>query len=123
MSKKYFPSDVRDQAKSVLDAWRNIDPSLNLGEVTQAAVDADLAQALNLETQLNQAEDKVTELRNQRDDLYAAIWDKVKRVRRGIQSIYGDDSSQYERVGGTRISERARPQHAATEEKAPVATP
>ncbi len=108
MSKKFFPTDVREQARGVLDAWKNIDPAMSLGQVTQAAMEADMAQALTLQTQLNVAEDQITELRNQRDDLHAALWDQVKRVRAGIKSIYGDDSSQYERVGGTRMSERAR---------------
>jgi hypothetical protein len=35
-----------------------------------------------------------------------ALWDKVKRVRKGVKANYGDDSSQYEMVGGTRTSER-----------------
>ena len=47
--------------------------------------------------------------RNQRDALYAQIWDKVKRVRNGVKGIYGDDSSQYEVIGGTRLSERKTP--------------
>jgi hypothetical protein len=30
----------------------------------------------------------------------------VKRVRSAIKGVYGDDSTQYEMVGGTRMSER-----------------
>ena len=41
--------------------------------------------------------------------LYTTIWDKVKRVRNGMKAIYGDDSSQYEMIGGTRLSERKAP--------------
>jgi hypothetical protein len=37
------------------------------------------------------------------------MWDKVKRVRAGVKANYGDDSSQYEMVGGTRLSERKPP--------------
>ncbi len=44
--------------------------------------------------------------RNQREAISQAIWDKVKRVRRGVQAIYGDDLSQYDTVGGTRVSDR-----------------
>ena len=40
-------------------------------------------------------EAQLTDKRNQRDALYTAIWDKVKRVRNGMKAIYGDDSSQY----------------------------
>lgn len=120
MTKKVYPTDIRDQARSVLDAWRNIDPTLALGQVTQAAVESDLAAALELQTRLNVAEDQLVALRNQRDDLNILIWDKVKRVRSGVKAIYGDDSSEYERVGGTRMSDRARPQRVAVEERVPA---
>ena len=42
----------------------------------------------------------------QKDAVFVSIEDMAKRVRRGVQAIYGDDSSQYEMVGGTRLSER-----------------
>ena len=40
------------------------------------------------------------------------MWDKVKRVRAGVKANYGDDSQQFEMIGGTRTSER-KPGHAA----------
>ena len=51
-------------------------------------------------------EDQLTNLRNQRDTINQSLWDKVKRARAGVKANYGDDSSQYEMVGGTRLSER-----------------
>jgi hypothetical protein len=57
------------------------------------------AQITNLETQLNN-------LCNQRDTVYQSMWDKVKRVRAGVKANFGDNSSQYEMIGGTRLSER-----------------
>jgi len=54
---------------------------------------------------------QLTEVRNQRDALQQSTWDKVKRVRAGVKGHYGDDSSQYEMVGGTRLSE-GKPRHA-----------
>ena len=33
------------------------------------------------------------------------LWDKVKRVRSFLKGVFGDDSSQYEMVGGIRVSE------------------
>jgi hypothetical protein len=34
------------------------------------------------------------------------MWGKVKRARAGVKANFGDNSSQYEMVGGTRLSER-----------------
>jgi hypothetical protein len=58
---------------------------------------------------MNTLEAQLTNLRNQRDTLYTELWDKLKRVRNGVKANYGDDSSQYEMVGGTRRSERKAP--------------
>jgi hypothetical protein len=56
-------------------------------------------------TDLRRAE-QLADKRNQREQLCIAIWDKVKRVRASVRGIYGDDSTQYELVGGTRMSDR-----------------
>ena len=42
----------------------------------------------------------------QRDAANLSLWDKVKRVRAGVKASFGNDSSQYEMVSGTRLSER-----------------
>lgn len=54
-------------------------------------------------------ETQLLDLRNKRDALNLGMWDKVKRIRSGVKSIYGDDSSQFEMVGGTRLSDRKTP--------------
>ena len=38
-----------------------------------------------------------------------SLWDTIKRVRATVKGAYGDDSSEYELVGGTRVSEHRRP--------------
>jgi hypothetical protein len=57
-------------------------------------------------TKINRIKAESTEAHNERKALSQDIWDKIKRVRRGIQAIYGDDSSQFDIVGGTRVSDR-----------------
>jgi hypothetical protein len=69
----------------------------------------DITQAGSIESQLSTLETQLTKLRNQRDAQYLALWDKVKRVRNGVKGIYGDDSTEYEMIGGTRISDRKSP--------------
>ena len=109
MSRRRYPTDVLSQALAVLDAWKNIDPELKIGELAQENLDANLTKAQSIQSQLNELEARFTDLRNQRDELYTGIWDQVKRVRNGIKGVYGDDSSQYEMIGGTRRSERKPP--------------
>ena len=52
---------------------------------------------------------QLVDLRNKRDEVYSELWDKIKRVRNSVKGIYGDDSSEYEMVGGTRRSGRKPP--------------
>jgi hypothetical protein len=106
MSKKLYPTDVLEQAQSVLAAWNQIDSEVTFGSLNNAALTTDVTQASQLLTEMNTLEAQITDLRNQRDALYQEMWDKVKRVRNGVKANYGDDSSQYEMVGGTRLSER-----------------
>jgi hypothetical protein len=62
-----------------------------------------------LDTQIASHEQQLSTARTQRDATYSTLWEKVKRVRAGAKANYGDDSTQYEMVGGTRMSERKTP--------------
>ena len=109
MSKKLFPTDVLGQGKNVLDAWRQIDDQLSFGSLNTAALTVDINRARGIEEAITNLENQLTDMRNQRDAANVSLWDKVKRARAGVKATYGDDSSQYEMVGGTRLSERKPP--------------
>jgi SepF-like predicted cell division protein (DUF552 family) len=109
MPNKLYPTDVLEQAQSVFDAINQIDSDMTIGTVTTVTLSADITQATQLVSQMNALEAQLTDMRNQRDALHTELWDKLKRVRNGVKANYGDDSSQYEMVGGTRRSERKAP--------------
>ncbi len=117
MTKKPYPTDIVKQAQSVQDAWKQINATMTFGDLTSEMLSTDIAQAGPLENQITDLETQLTNLRNQRDDLYLGMWDKLKRVRSGIKGNYGDNSSQYEMVGGTRLSERKSPVRRTTTAK------
>lgn len=114
MTKKPFPTDVLEQAQSVANAWDQINDEMTFGDLTLAALTAELQNAAPIQSQIDALETQLTDVRNQRDTLNESIWDKVKRVRNGVKANYGDDSSQYEMVGGTRLSERKSPKRKAS---------
>jgi len=114
MTKKPYPTDILKQAQSVMDAWKQISATLTFGDLTSDMLATDITQAGPLEAQITNLETQLTNLRDQRDDLYLGMWDKLKRVRSGVKGNYGDNSSQYEMVGGTRLSERKSPVHKTT---------
>lgn len=106
MNERNYPANVLAQAKVLAQALKNIDPAFRVGELTRAALEADLAKTAAIQNTLHTLEIQLADQRNQRDAQYAEMWKKVKRLRAGIKAIYGDDSSEYEMAGGTRLSER-----------------
>jgi hypothetical protein len=106
MSKHIFPTDLLEQAVIIQDAWARIDSGLKFGSLDMGALLKDIGGLRAIESDLVSMENQMKALRNQRDALKEATWDKVKRVRAGVKGVFGDDSSEYELVGGTRLSER-----------------
>jgi len=106
MSKKLFPTDVLAQSKSALNAWSQIDDQMAFGPLNIGAFTMAVNKSRAIDESLTDLENKLTDMRNQRDAANQDLWDKVKRLRAGVKASYGDDSSQYEMVGGTRMSER-----------------
>ena len=106
MSRRIYPRDVIEQAQDVLVGWGQINPALTFGTLTPTTMKTDINADAPLEAQISKLEKQLADTRNQRDILYNNVWEKVKRIRSGVKSIYGDDSQQYEWVGGTRMSNR-----------------
>ena len=109
MALKGYPSDIIVQTNDVLAACRQIDPDMKTGTLTQAAFADELAQTQAIQAQIQSLQLQLSNLRSKRDQRLARMWDTVKRVRASVKSTYGDDSSEYKLVGGTRMSERRRP--------------
>ena len=108
MGKKLYPSNVLKDAIRVRDAWKKIDQELVFGGLNIAGLAADIEEIHQTQPELVDLEHQLTEVRNRRDELYLSAWDKVKRMRAGVKGMYGDDSTEYEMVGGTRRSDRKR---------------
>ena len=109
MSKKFYPPNVLAQAQEVLVGWAQVSATLAFGTLNPAALTTDITTVSTLESDISKLEIQLADKRNQRDIVYNSMWDKVKRVRAGVKANYGDDSQQYEMVGGTRSSERKSP--------------
>ncbi len=72
---------------------------------------AALAQVPSILQEISDIDAELTAARSKRDALYKDLWQDVKRVRSAVKGLYGDDSSEYELVGGTRLSERKSSAH------------
>jgi hypothetical protein len=114
MPGKPYPLNTFSQARSVLSAWTQIDDQLTFGALNISRLTSVINQARDVDEQIIHLKNQLTNLRNQRDATYHSLWDAVKRVRAGVKGNFGDDSSQYEMVGGTRLSERKTARRTAT---------
>ena len=114
MTKKQFPTDILSQAIDIQAAWVQIDEGLTFGPLNMGALVMDMNGLRSFEHSLATLESQLTEMRNKRDALSQSTWDKVKRVRASVRGIYGDDSTEYDMVGGTRLSDRKPMRRTAT---------
>lgn len=98
---------VKADCKTIGEVWaanadfKIKDVTLQNYTTDAAALAATLDSIASLELQL-------TFLRNTRDDLSRKLNEINTRVRSGMKSYFGPNSSQYEQVGGTRSSERKK---------------
>ncbi len=109
MTKKSYPKDVLSQATDVLAGWNQISTTLAFGTLNAAALSADITAANTVESDIAKLESQLVDKHNQREIIYLGMWDKVKRVKAGVNANFGDDSPQYDLIGGTRVSERKSP--------------
>lgn len=100
------PSDTKYQATHIRDAWQNMGNTEVFGGITYAEFTAALTAFEARELEIGKLEDQLTSARNSLHASRLALWNLVKRARAAAKAQYGDDSDQYERFGGTRLSER-----------------
>ena len=103
-----YPNDALQQAQNAIQVMKNIDPSFQVGGASLAELEKAVNLALANQDKITSLKSQMTDLRNQDGALTAEVWDMLKRLRAGVKAAYGDDSSQYEMMGGTRLSERKK---------------
>lgn len=101
-----YPRDIEQRMRRAMAAWQTIDPAMQVGGLSLADLEAAIARGEQIKSEMQALKAQMTELRNERHALQLSGWDLVKRLRRWVQSVYGEDSSEYELAGGTRLSER-----------------
>ncbi len=106
--KRISPTDTYEQAIQIREAWTNIDPANTYGDMKLADLAASITALDTVEVKIRQLEDQLAAARDEHKDTRYGLWDKVKRARSGAKAKHGDNSGEYERFGGTRISERQR---------------
>ncbi len=107
--KQSSPTTTREQAVQIRNAWTSIGATATYGDMTLTELEAAIAALDAVEATIGQLEDSLISARNDYWHKRHLLWELTKRARAGAQAKHGDDSDQYERFGGTRISDRRRP--------------
>lgn len=109
MARKPYPANVQEQAHALQDALKEIDPNLKIGSFDLGHLTTNTSQARAALVQAQALDIQRDEAHQSLHTANAELWDVIKRIRNGIKGIYGDDSYEFEKVGGTRVSGRKAP--------------
>jgi hypothetical protein len=110
MARSRRNSTVLDAARQRLAGLKSINPAPNLGPaISVTTFEQELtAFSTSLDT-YNERLAALDDLQNNLETAENSLRDKSKRVLSAVEAQYGPDSTEYEQVGGTRLSERKRP--------------
>ena len=100
-------ANVKTDCKTIGDVWA-ANAEFKMKDVTLQGYNTDTAALTTALESIASLELQLTPLRNTRDDLARKLNEINTRVRAGMKSYFGPNSSQYEQVGGTRSSERKK---------------
>lgn len=99
--------DVRIAAENILKVW-SANPDFKLKEVSLETFRAEANGFASILAAIAEKEEALKPLRNDRDDLALKLNRLCTRTRAGIKGYFGENSTEYETVGGTRTSERKK---------------
>ena len=110
MSRIKKTSLVLERAHQRLSGMESVDPALDLGNgLTTITFNA---QVDTFQDRLDKYNQHISDLDAERNDLLALeklLRETNKTILQGVGVKYGYDSNEYEKVGGTRTSERKKP--------------
>lgn len=103
-------SSVLETARQRLAGLKSITPKPNFGPTLDIDTYEEETNAFGAQLdKYNETVSTLDAMQNELDKAEANINDKNKRVLAATGATYGNNSNEYEQVGGTRSSDRKRP--------------
>ena len=110
MARQKRSSPILEAARRRLAGLKAIKPKTNYGPgLAEEDFEKDITDPEALLARYNQMSSEMDDLLNQIQAGEARAADKSRRILSATEATYGPDSSEYEMVGGTRLSERKKP--------------
>lgn len=107
MAGKSF-DDILADAERLIRVW-TANPTLSLGDVTLPVLTAKVATLRATRATTDGLRTQLTQSVNDGNSQSAELLDITVRARSGAKAQFGQDSTQYEQLGGTRSSDRKPP--------------
>ena len=108
MAAKLSADGVLQDATLIINAW-TANPDYKLGDLTLEKFKTAFDGLGAASSAVDAKRTELTGLMNHRDEQAGAVHELVTRARSGFRAVYGPNSTQYEQAGGTRVSERRKP--------------
>ena len=107
MLKKSIPK-LLQEAHAIKEALEQMSEGVPVG-ISASEMSDRIAALEAIISELDKENAKTTQLVNSKGEVAQRVSDYVVQVRSVVKGISGPDSSEYEMVGGTRLSERKKP--------------
>jgi hypothetical protein len=99
---------VIEGAEKVIRVWEE-NPTFSLGEITLVKLKDMLEELKTLRTQRDNLRAELGSVTNDLDDKRGEVTGVVSRALSGVRAVFGPNSNQYEKAGGTRPVDRKKP--------------
>jgi hypothetical protein len=109
MAYKRRDSKVFSEGEVSVTEFESVDPAMDFGGDAKLSNLKDLlVKGKTLQTTYNEALTKIDPMVNELNQTEKDIKKMKSRLKQGVGTRYGKDSSEYEMVGGTRTSEKKK---------------
>lgn len=99
---------VIEGAEKVIQLWE-ANPTFSLGEITLATLKNAVEELKTLRAWRDNLRAELSAVTNDLDAKRSAVNAVTSRAVSGVRAVFGPNSNEYERVGGTRTADRKKP--------------
>jgi hypothetical protein len=99
---------IIEGAEKVIRVWE-ANPTFSLGEITLVKLKEMVEDLKALRTQRDNLRAELGSVTNDLDNKRSEVNAVITRAVSGVRAVFGPNSNQYEKVGGTRTDDRKKP--------------
>jgi len=103
-----FPRNTMVQAKQAAQGWKELEGRLNVPSMSLEDFDENITEAQRCTEIAEEYKIKRSAAIAERNSVLKEVWHCTKRIRNAAKAIFGDDSSEVEKMGIIPVTSRGR---------------